>query len=158
MKIIIGLILGATWINFIGIGLIVACLFIGWGCQWIDGSLGLLILGLWINSSLGIAAQMVLFFFKGKTSSSSQKLRQPIRVEPSNSEQYERKFFKEILKRDLEKLELNQLREFTTQYMILTQELITKSARIGQQNEKLYRQIQAYLDSLPPDTDLLADQ
>ncbi len=114
-------------INLIGTSLIVGLVWFGWGYELLANQLGLIFLGLFVSSILLVISLAIVYL---KILKQSRKFKQKKKSQtPATS--LERQFLKEMVERELDKLEPNALKKFIVDYVLLTQDLINQYNLLG---------------------------
>ena len=122
MNLLVSMVSVTALLNLIGTSLIVELVWFGWGYELFGNQLGLIFLGLFVSSILLVISLTIIslkIFFK------SRKIQRKKKVQ-NQANSLEREFLKEMVERELDKLELNAMKKFILDYIFLTQDLINK--------------------------------
>ena len=114
-------------INLIGTSLIVGLVWFGWGYELLANQLGLIFLGLFVSSILLVISLAIVYL---KILKQSRKFKQK-KKRQTQATSLERQFLKEMMERELDKLERNALKKFLVDYVLLTQDLINHCNLLG---------------------------
>ncbi len=109
-------------INLVGTSLIVGLVWFGWGYELFANQLGLIFLGLFVSSILLFISLVIIHL---KILKQNKKFKQK-KKRKNQATSLEREFLKEMVERELDKLEPGEMKKFIVDYVLLTQHLIDK--------------------------------
>ncbi len=122
MKLVVSTFQVTALINLLGSSLIIGLDWFDWGGELLDGKLGLIFLGLFLSSIILCISLSIIHL---KALKQNQKLK-PRKNRKNPTTSLERQFLKEMVERDLDKLEPDEMKKFLVDYFLQTQDLIDR--------------------------------
>lgn len=122
MKLVVSTVQVTALLNLVGSSLIVGLVWFGWGYELLDGKLGLIFLGLFVSS---IMLCISLSIINLRVLKQNQKFKQK-KTRKNQTTALEREFLKEMVERELDKLESGEMKKIMVDYVLLTQDLIDR--------------------------------
>ena len=144
MKWTVGIIYGSAVINLCTSSLVMGLIGWGWGEEWLGERLGEIVLALFVSS---VALLVTLVRVLMKIAKENRVIKE-FRARKAEKLALERSFLKEAVERELEKLEVTEMKQFILDYVLDTQEMIHRSTELGKKSIALWEKTQGVIDAL----------